>query len=474
MPSAAIYVRISQDSEKLGLGVARQESECRKLCDERGFTVAGVFRDNDLSASTGKARPQYKEMMRRVVAGEVRWIVALRSDRLYRYMPDLVTFVAEVRAANADVALVMATDLRLDTADGRTQAYILGAIAAGEAEKSGERIRSKNKQSASDGLAHGGVRAWGYTQLKGIRTVDVHEATVIKDVVRRLLAGQTLRSVAVMLNNAGERTTGGNTFKASVIKRAVLAKYMIGIREYKPKGATRAIESKAQWPGIITPADQAMLRAKLNRKRTSSNARPWQRGNFLLSGLLKCDVCEATLIHRKTTLHGYLRYQCPQPPHGHHCVGILQSSVDEYVFAQVKARLDQVAFPVPPETHIDTSRIDALRAQRQEYIADLDLPKDVLTERIGYIDEAIDKEVQAINDANVDTDDALVLAEARFKLASMSEGDFMSMAGGVEYTRDLIAAVTTRIVVLKQPPELKYRASPASERVVITFIEALV
>jgi site-specific DNA recombinase len=470
--TAAIYARISADSEKLGLGVARQESECRKLCAERGFTVVEVFRDNDLSASTGKARPQYKEMLRRVVAGEIRWIVALRSDRLYRYMPDLVDFVRTVQAANADVALVMASDLRLDTADGRTQAYILGAIAAGETEKSGERIRSKEKENAIAGRAHGGVRAWGYNQSQGIRTTNEHEAEVIRDVVRRLLGGQTLRSVAVMLNAAGERTTGGHNFKASVVKRAVLCKYMIGIREHKPKGATRATESKAQWQGIISAADQAMLRAKLNRKGVSENVRPWKRGNFLLSGLLKCSVCGATLIHRKTTQYGYLRYQCPAPPHGKNCVGILQSSVDEFVFNTVKARLDTVAFPVPPEAHVDTSRLDALRAARQENLADVLLKPDDRRAILDNIDAAIEAERATIDDKVANSDDAMVLAEARAHLSRMTEGDFMSM-DDVEYTRNLIGAVTSRIEILRTTRRGGTGAGPASERVVITFIPEL-
>ncbi|MEV0583029.1 recombinase family protein [Nonomuraea sp. NPDC050310] len=54
---AAIYCRISQDREGAGLGVARQEADCRKLVELRGWNVAGVYPDNDVSAYSGSPAP---------------------------------------------------------------------------------------------------------------------------------------------------------------------------------------------------------------------------------------------------------------------------------------------------------------------------------------------------------------------------------------------------------------------------------
>ena len=55
--SAAIYVRISQDRGGAGLGVERQEHECRALAQRLGWTVVDVYCDNDLSAFSGRRRP---------------------------------------------------------------------------------------------------------------------------------------------------------------------------------------------------------------------------------------------------------------------------------------------------------------------------------------------------------------------------------------------------------------------------------
>ncbi|HEY1635197.1 MAG TPA: recombinase family protein [Acidimicrobiales bacterium] len=52
--AAVVYARISKDDNGDGLGVARQEKDGRALCKRRGWSVAEVIVDNDLSAFSGK------------------------------------------------------------------------------------------------------------------------------------------------------------------------------------------------------------------------------------------------------------------------------------------------------------------------------------------------------------------------------------------------------------------------------------
>src|SRR5690606_13244546 len=94
---AAIYCRISRDAEQEGLGVARQEEDCRALVARHGWTlVEPPYVDNDISASTlsRKARPAYEAMLAAVRAGEVDVIVAYSNSRLTRRpleLEDLIT-----------------------------------------------------------------------------------------------------------------------------------------------------------------------------------------------------------------------------------------------------------------------------------------------------------------------------------------------------------------------------------------------
>jgi site-specific DNA recombinase len=87
---AAIYVRISADRTGAGLGVARQEEDCRPLCARLGWVVVMVFCDNDVSAYSGKPRPQWDAMLAAITAGEVACWHVDRLTRSPRELEDVI------------------------------------------------------------------------------------------------------------------------------------------------------------------------------------------------------------------------------------------------------------------------------------------------------------------------------------------------------------------------------------------------
>ncbi len=82
--AAAIYARISQDRAGEGLGVQRQLADCRAEAARRGWPVVAGFVDDDVSAYSRKARPEYRRMLDAIRAGEVDAVVVYHLDRLHR------------------------------------------------------------------------------------------------------------------------------------------------------------------------------------------------------------------------------------------------------------------------------------------------------------------------------------------------------------------------------------------------------
>jgi site-specific DNA recombinase len=86
--AAAIYCRISgddaDDDTHKGAGVARQEEGFRALCKRRGWTVAEVIADNDISALSGHHRPGYTRLLHLMESGQVGAVVAYAPERLHR------------------------------------------------------------------------------------------------------------------------------------------------------------------------------------------------------------------------------------------------------------------------------------------------------------------------------------------------------------------------------------------------------
>src|SRR4051794_16648550 len=112
---AAIYCRISQDRSGDGLGVARQEDDCRALIDRLGWEIAGLFVDDDRSAYSGKRRPAYEDLLTELKVGMVDAIVAWHPDRLHRSPRELEDFIDLVEATGAAVATVQAGQYDLNT-----------------------------------------------------------------------------------------------------------------------------------------------------------------------------------------------------------------------------------------------------------------------------------------------------------------------------------------------------------------------
>jgi len=159
---AAVYVRISSDREGAGLGVARQEEDCRALCERLGWQVAEVYPDNDVSAYSGKKRPEWDRLNRDIRDGLVDAIACWHVDRLTRSPREL----EDVIYLHDKHGIQLATctgEIDLSTPTGRFIARALGAAARHEAEHKAERQRRQLRQAAQAGKPNGGQRGYGYT-----------------------------------------------------------------------------------------------------------------------------------------------------------------------------------------------------------------------------------------------------------------------------------------------------------------------
>src|SRR5262245_66305159 len=82
-PGAAVYLRISNDRVGAGLGVDRQERDCRDLAARLGVPVTAVYTDNDVSAyQRRKVRNGYQAMLDDMAAGKFGHVLAWHTDRL--------------------------------------------------------------------------------------------------------------------------------------------------------------------------------------------------------------------------------------------------------------------------------------------------------------------------------------------------------------------------------------------------------
>ena len=161
---AAIYLRQSKDATGAALAVERQRADCQRLAAERGWQVVATFTDNDLSASTGKPRPGYLELLALVDTRAVDVVVAWHVDRLTRRLAELEDLIDRCEKAGVRVATVSG-DLDLSTDAGRLVGRILGAVARGEIERKSARQQRAALQAAESGREPAGARSVSLTAI---------------------------------------------------------------------------------------------------------------------------------------------------------------------------------------------------------------------------------------------------------------------------------------------------------------------
>jgi site-specific DNA recombinase len=333
---AGIYARISSDREGDNLAISRQLADCEQLAKRRSWTVVERYVDSDISAYSGKRRPEYLRMLGEIEAGVVEAVVVYHADRLHRHPRELEDFIDLCQRTKTKIATVSG-DLDLSTHEGQLLARITGAVARKESDDKSRRHRRKHEELATAGkVSGGGSRPYGYDPDK--RTIRPEEAGVIRECARRVLAGDSLRSICLDLNEHGTPSASGKQWTPQTLRRMLMSARISGQREHRGQ-----IVSNAEWPPIITPRETQQLRAKLGDPNRRTN-RAAQR--YLLTRLLRCSHCGSVLVSRPRD-DGTRRYVCASGPGSGGCgkTTIIADPLERFISAGVLHRLESPRLP---------------------------------------------------------------------------------------------------------------------------------
>lgn len=386
---ACIYCRMSEDREGGGLGIERQREDCEQLAAQLGLTVVHVYADNDLSAYSGKPRPDYQRMLEAVREGAYGTVIAWHTDRLHRSPRELEEYIDVCEPRSVQTRTVKAGALDLTTATGRMIARQLGVQARYEVERMIERQRRARDQKVQRGEWSGGPRPFGYEpdgvtpqsllclpcarsdpdgflikvtcrkcgatdsidgwactrcREKSGRHVWAYckrcdapatvaegsEFTRIREAAGAVLAGASLRSIAAEWNKADPPvlTSTGHSWEGGEVRGMLMRPRNAGILQHRGEEA-----GPAAWPAALDEATWRSVCAILDdpsRLPTSSNVR-----KHLGSGLYLCGVCEEALTSFSKGAGTPAKYKCRK----NNCVLRDLTQLDEWAQSYLLLRL---------------------------------------------------------------------------------------------------------------------------------------
>jgi site-specific DNA recombinase len=308
---AVIYTRISNDRTGAGLGVERQEQECRSLADRLRWTVVACHSDNDLSAYSGKPRPGYQAMLADLRAGTANAVVAWHTDRLHRRSGrdksgSLDEYIDLCQANDIPTQTVQAGALDLSTASGRMTARIHAAVARHDVEHQIERQVSARRQAARDGRWQGNKRPYGYGS-DGMTVVPAEREAVIW-ACGQILSGMSLSATAKALNSRGLFSSTGRPWDARTLRRMLLRPRNAGLSEYKGD-----IAGTAQWPALVDETTWQGVKAVLtdDSRRTAPGGPP----RWLGTNLYRCHCGQLVLSKARGGPYKMAVYSCSAGAH---------------------------------------------------------------------------------------------------------------------------------------------------------------
>lgn len=391
---ALLYARMSLDNP---LGVERQLEDCRALCARMGWDVAGVYADDGKSATSGKPRPEYLRLLRDAQAGRAELVVCWDQDRLLRDPDERGPWVKLADAEKVAVYSAAGVELTADPFSFGVKAL----VSEQEVRQMKKRLRRSLVQRAQTGKPHGPVRyGWrcelidtGTRRVRaGTDELDPEAAEVIRETAKRLLQGESVRSISADLNRRGLTTSNGGRWTGGQLRTVMIRPRNAGIRVHRGEEV-----GVGDWPPIYDRDTHDRVAALL-----TNPARTQNRGSerkHLLSLLARCGRCgtPTMIINTGGTSTRRPYYVCRDC---HRCARV-QAPVDELVSEMMIARLSQpdaLAVLTPPDRADDLADAQGAHAAikaRLDLAADQYADNLITADQLGRISARLTAQMEA-------------------------------------------------------------------------------
>jgi site-specific DNA recombinase len=311
---AVVYARVStEDQARYGYSLQSQVEEGRKYAQENGWTVVNTVMDDGVSGAKIE-RPGLNRIFDMAENGEFDVLVVYEIDRLARKM--VYQQLIELNLEESGVKIDYVRGDFDDSNEGQLYKNLLGAIAEFERTQIAARNRRGKLMKARDGKVVGAGRCtYGYDYHDDQYLINETQARVVRMIYDWYLEGESIRGIVRKLDDQGVLTQQGNDHwaKSSVSKildnETYAGTFYYNRREVQPDGS-REFRDESEWieisvPVIIERDKWEAVQTKRERNKKRLRRRPKRK--YLLSGFIRCEVCDLAYSGNYSKGHRYYR-----------------------------------------------------------------------------------------------------------------------------------------------------------------------
>lgn len=317
----ALYARYSSDNQR-DASIADQFRICRAYAEKQGWQIVEEYSDQAISGAS-LLRPGIQSLIADALRGRFSIVLAEAMDRLSRDQEDIAGLFKRFAFANVKMVTLSEGDVT------HLHVGLKGTMNALFLKDLADKVRRGLRGRVEDGKSGGG-NSYGYDvvksfdakgePLRGSRTVNPAEATVVRRIFREYAAGVSPKQIAARLNEEGVAGPAGREWGFTTIygspKRGngILNNEMyVGrivwnrqrfIKDPDTGRRVSRLNPREEWvtqdvPELRIIEQKLWDDVKARQKAVKQNAQTgeqngiWERrrARYLLSGLTRCGVC---------------------------------------------------------------------------------------------------------------------------------------------------------------------------------------
>ena len=328
----ALYCRLSDSDDLDGLSnsIQNQQTILLKFAETNGFTNTRFFVDDGVTGTVFR-RPGLDAMLEEVKAGNIATVIIKDQSRIGRDVLEIGLLKRTFEEHN--VRFIAAND-NLDTAKGfDIMSIFRDVFNEWFVADTSKKIRAVKRANGEKGM-HGSMMPYGYRRKEGDKTVmliDEEVADNVREIFRRIVAGDSAASIAKDFNSRGiyapryyarikkgKDISGEDTrWFTQTVTRLTRNPTYIGtfvcqqLTTVSYKNRTQVKRPKEEWivienhhPPLVEREHFEIVQQLIERRRRATKS-----GDYgALNGLAFCAKCDSPLRYSKGEKRSY--YTC--------------------------------------------------------------------------------------------------------------------------------------------------------------------
>jgi site-specific DNA recombinase len=323
---AAIYARVSSDSQDVDLSISAQLRALRDYAAKHGHQIVKEYVDEAESGRTAD-RPAFREMISiaKTKHPPFESILVWKLNRFARSRVDSITYKKLLR--DRGIKVISINEPLDDTPSGHLLEGVIETIDEFYSENLGQDIRRGIRETAERGFYPGGRAPLGYRKVKAHDGDKVRyklepepEDSIAVETIRTIYnmaeKGLGCKQITAALNSGPFRASNGKPWSITTVHKVLTNEAYCGTLVWGGRPGYAAIRSgippvrvENAWPTIIDRETFNAVRETMAANAPECTHPRVAHSFYLLSGLLYCS-CGRAMIGRSAKSHQHYYYVC--------------------------------------------------------------------------------------------------------------------------------------------------------------------